>query len=99
MMNFGPFAMLFGFVVVLLGVIVALRFVIGTGGNAIGPSRGHGSHGMRLEAPREQSDPLDIVRDRYARGEIDHDDLERYLDNLIPPGRPSSPGDQARGRP
>ena len=91
-MIFGPFAMLFGFVVVVLGVIVALRFVVGTGGNAIGPSRRHGSHQTGIEAPREQSDPIEIVRERYARGEIDHDELDRYLSNLVVDERPGRSG-------
>ena len=87
-MVFGPLVMLFGFVIVLLGVIVALRFVVGTGGNAFHPSWGHRSHRADLEAPRGQSDPLKIVRERYARGEIDHDELERYLSNLVVDERP-----------
>ena len=92
MMTFAPFAMLFGFVVVVLGVIVAIRFVVGTGSNAIGPSCGHRSHQTDLEAPRQQSDPLEIVRERYARGEIDHDELERYLSNLVVGKRPGHSG-------
>jgi uncharacterized membrane protein len=28
-------------------------------------------------------DPLAVVRDRYARGEITHEELDRYLDRLL----------------
>ncbi len=89
MMVFGPFVMVLGFVVVLLAVFVVLRFVVGgIGGNAMHPSRGTGSRRENLEAPRDQRDPLEIVRERYARGEIDHDELERYLHNLVVDGQP-----------
>ncbi|MHB1509307.1 MAG: SHOCT domain-containing protein [Acidimicrobiales bacterium] len=89
MMVFGPLVMLFGFVVVVLAVFVVLRFFGGgTGGNAIRPSSGTGSRRENLEAPRDQRDPIDIVRERYARGEIDHDELERYLHILVVDGQP-----------
>ncbi|MDA8354792.1 MAG: hypothetical protein M0Z95_00460 [Actinomycetota bacterium] len=39
------------------------------------------------EAPKAR-DPLEIVRERYARGEIDHDELERYLDHLLTSEQP-----------
>lgn len=70
--------MMFGFVV--------LRFVIG--GNAMRPFRRAGSQQGNREAPKDQRDPLEIVRVRYARGELDHDELEHYLDNLVVDERP-----------
>jgi uncharacterized membrane protein len=89
MMGFGPIAMIFGFVVVLFAVFMVLRFVAGgIGGNAMRPSCGAGIQRGDLEAPRDQRDPLEIVRERYARGEIDHDELERYLSNLVVDERP-----------
>ena len=94
MMVFGPFVMLVGFAVVLLGVIVASRFVAGGAGQrAVGPgcmgsARTPGRPASGLEAPKAAADPLEIVRERYARGEIDHDELERYLDNLLTSERP-----------
>lgn len=89
MMVLGPLMMVFGFVVLLLVVFVVLRFVVGgIGGNAMRPSCGAGSQRGNLEAPKDQRDPLEIVRERYARGEIDHDELEHYLDNLVVDERP-----------
>ena len=94
MMVFGPFVMLVGFAVVLLGVIVASRFVAGGAGQrAVGPgcmgsARTPGRPASGLEAPKAAADPLEIVRERYARGEIDHDELERYLDHLLTSERP-----------
>ena len=101
MMVFGPLAMLLGFVVVVLGVVVVLRFVLGSfGANTLGRSSDAANQGARLEAPsapRDERDPIEIVRERYARGEIDHDELERYLDNLVVDERPGRPGRDPRG--
>jgi uncharacterized membrane protein len=100
MMVFGPLVMLVGFAVVLIGVMVALRFVAGGAGQrAMGPgcmgrARTPGRPASGLEAPKAAGDPLEIVRERYARGEIDHDELERYLDHLLTserPGRAAAP--------
>jgi len=97
-MVLGPLVMVFGFVVVLLAVFVALRFVVGgIGGNAMRPSCGAGSQRGDLEARSDQRDPLEIVRERYARGEIDHDELERYLDNLVVDGQPRRSVDDPSG--
>ena len=98
MMVFGPLAMLLGFVIVVLGVVVVLRFVVGSfGANTLGRSSDAAQQGRRLEAPRDERDPIEIVRERYARGEIDHDELERYLDNLVVDERPGCPGHTPRG--
>ncbi len=86
--------MLIGLVVVLLGVLVALRLVAGGAGRramgrgCMGQARIRGGPAPGLEAPKPAPDPLEIVRERYARGEIDHDELERYLDNLVVDERP-----------
>lgn len=99
MMVFGPLAMFLGLVVVVLGVVVVLRFVVGGFGNTLGRSSDAAHHGARLEAPRaprDERDPLEIVHERYARGEIDHDELERYLDNLVVDERPGRPGHSPR---
>ena len=44
--------------------------------------RGHGQG-------RGGEDPLAVLRERYARGEIGHEEFDRYLDRLIrtEPGR------------
>ena len=94
MMVFGPLVMLVGFAVVMLGLIVASRFVAGgVGQRAMGPGcmgrdRTPGRPAPGLETPKAAADPLEIVRERYARGEIDHDELERYLDHLLTSERP-----------
>jgi hypothetical protein len=94
MMLFGPLVMLVGFVVVLVGVLVALRFVAGGAGQGaiargcMSRARTPSRPASGLETPRSAPDPLEIVRDRYARGEIDHDELERYLDHLLTSERP-----------
>lgn len=50
-----------------------------------------------------REDPLAVVRERYARGEIGHDELDRYLDRLLrtdpavfqhPPGAPREETDR-----
>jgi hypothetical protein len=98
MMVFGSLVMLVVFAVVLVGVMAALRFVAGGAGQrAMGPgcmgrARTPGRPVSDLEAPKAAADPLEIVRERYARGEIDHDELERYLDNLVVDERPGRPG-------
>ena len=97
MMVFGPLAMLLGLVVVVLGVVVVLRFVVGGfGANTLGRSSDAAHQGARLGASRDERDPLEIVRERYARGEIDHDELERYLGNLVVDERPGRPGHSPR---
>ncbi|MDA8281938.1 MAG: SHOCT domain-containing protein [Actinomycetota bacterium] len=94
MMVFGPLVMLVSVVVVLLGVIVASRFVAGGGGQraigcgCMGGARTPGRPVSGLEAPKAAADPLEIVRERYARGEIDQDELERSLDHLLASERP-----------
>ncbi len=98
MMVFGPLVMLVGFAVVLVGVMMALRFVAGGAGRSargpcMGRARSPGRPASGLEAPKAASDPLEIVRERYARGEIDHDELERYLDNLLTSERPRRAAD------
>jgi Predicted membrane protein (DUF2078). len=37
----------------------------------------------RSQSSTEESDPLDALRDRYARGEIDEVEFERRLDALL----------------
>jgi uncharacterized membrane protein len=94
MMVFGPLVMLVTFAVVVLGVVVASRVVAGgarrraVGPGCMGRARTPGRPVSGLEAPKAAGDPLEIVRERYARGEIDHDELERYLDHLLASERP-----------
>ena len=53
-----------------------------------GPFRGPGQHGSLREHERGQDqrageDPLAVLRERYARGEISHEEFDRYLDRLV----------------
>ncbi len=49
-------------------------------GCGFGPS--HPAQDGRTERPARE-DPLAIVRERYARGEIDHAELERRVEGLL----------------
>ncbi len=71
-------------VVIALVVTVARRFAPGHGtmgmGCGFGPS--HPIAEKTTEIPARE-DPLAIVRERYARGEIDHAELERRIEGLL----------------
>lgn len=95
--------------IVLFGVIMALRLFTGTGhgaGASCGTMRsscGTASRRTRFETPKDERypledkrDPLKIVRERYARGEIDYDEFERYLDTLLAHERPDHPDNTSR---
>ncbi len=58
------------------------------------PGRGIGSSQTEGEKRAEQparDDPLAIARERYARGEIDHAELERRVEGLVR-SEPAAPG-------
>lgn len=61
---FGPF-MLVVWVILIVLIVVALRFLLGTGRAGGGEDIG------------ERRTPLDVLQDRYARGEIDDEEYER----------------------
>jgi uncharacterized membrane protein len=95
----GSFVMVFSLVVLLVGVFAVLRLARGIArGRSIGAGDKHGN----FDPPTDQKDPIAIARECYARGEIDHDELERYLGKLVkgehprrsfsdPPGVDQSP--------
>lgn len=60
--GFGGIMMIFFWVIIIVGVILVLRYF--SAGQGWGPS-----------APAER-DPLQILRERYARGEIGTDEYE-----------------------
>ena len=76
-------------------VVTAFRRAGGRSG-PMGPGCGFGSSHpageKRAERPA-QEDPLAIVRERYARGEIDHAELERRVEGLLrsEPTEPARP--------
>lgn len=51
-----------------------------------GRRRGRQPPGRGNQAGGTPEDPLAVVRERYARGEISHDELDSYLDILLRTG-------------
>ncbi len=98
MMNFGgggvgwsmmvvwPLMMLVGLVVVVL--FARAFFYGGTSRNL----RNRRDERSNPETFVKKRDPLEVVRERYARGEIDHEELEQYLSNLLRSEGPGSLG-------
>jgi uncharacterized membrane protein len=74
-----------------LVMVTGLAFAAWMLGRALGfgprAMRGGRSGRQPLGPGRQEAgtpeDPLAVVRERYARGEISHDDLDRYLDILL----------------
>jgi putative membrane protein len=66
-MGFGMVFMLLFWVLVILGIAVLIRWLM----TQASPDR----------SPREKS-PLEILQERYARGEIDHDEYEQKKRDL-----------------
>jgi putative membrane protein len=63
-MFFGPLMMVIFIAVVVVMVTLAVRWLGGTG------------HGAAPHAPPPARTPLDILKERFARGEIDKDEFE-----------------------
>jgi putative membrane protein len=59
-------------VAVIVGVVLVVRAASGNGA----------AGGDRQAAPRERETPAELVRRRYAAGEIDRDEYERKLRDL-----------------
>ena len=82
----GPFMMLVGLVVIVL--IARVFFYGGISRNL----RDRRDERVNPETFVKNRDPLEVVRERYARGEIDHEELEQYLSNLLRSEGPGSLG-------
>jgi len=68
-MGFGMVFMLLFWILVILGIVVLIRWLM------MQPSQGRGS--------RDKA-PLEIVQERYARGEIDREEYEQKKRDLEP---------------
>jgi putative membrane protein len=67
-MGFGMISMVLFWVLVILGIVILVKWI------AAGSSSGSG-------APREKT-ALDILKERYARGEIDREEFEQKKRDL-----------------
>ncbi|XUW99987.1 MAG: SHOCT domain-containing protein [Dehalogenimonas sp.] len=69
-----------GWFLFILGLIIIGLLVWGI----IALSRGGGNHmGMGMGQPRTGQTPLDIAKERYAKGEITKDQFEEIKKNLL----------------
>ncbi len=71
--------------VALASAVTVFRRAVGRSG-PMGPGCGFGPSRPVRDERQEQparEDPLVIVRDRYARGEIDHAELEKRVEGLL----------------
>lgn len=72
-MGFGFLFMILFWALIILGIVALIRWL--TGESQAGRERG------TREQPRDKT-PLEIVQERYARGEIDRDEYEQKRRDL-----------------
>jgi putative membrane protein len=71
----------------LVGLIILVLFLLLVGGGIaavvwfVGQGSRDASHGQRQE-PRRESEALEILRRRYAAGEIDREEFQRMREEL-----------------
>jgi putative membrane protein len=71
----------------LIGLIVLVLFILLIGGGiaAVVWFIGQGSHSMGQRSrqdPRRENEALEILRQRYARGEMDREEFQRMREEL-----------------
>lgn len=71
----GMFMMLLVFAAVIAFFVVAARWLAGLGG--------HGHHNPPNSPPTDKPSALDILKERFARGEIDKDEFEERKRHLL----------------
>lgn len=82
-------------------VLLPLAGMLGgsSSGNWNGDERGNWSQGGRThdtDEDLEPTDPLDRLRDRYARGDLSDEDFERKLEALLETQTPEGARERAR---
>jgi putative membrane protein len=75
-MGFGILLMLLFWALVILGIVAVVRWL---------SSESQGRRERAAGAPPRAQTPLEIVRERYARGEIDRDEYEQKRRDLQVP--------------
>jgi putative membrane protein len=71
MFGFGSFWMIILWIVIIVGAVIVIKVLLDRDGR-----------GSRQVSPRDDS-ALDILKKRYAAGEIDHDEFERRKKNIL----------------
>jgi hypothetical protein len=69
--------------VMLAAMAAVLTLLAGRGGRGGMPFCGPGRHSPADAPQPTREDPLQVLRERYARDEIDHAEFERALDGLL----------------
>jgi putative membrane protein len=78
MMGWGMWMIPWGWILIIILVVILIYAVAGRGGNRpAGPSMG-----LHMEDKQDLETPLDILKKRYARGEISRDDFEQMKKDL-----------------
>jgi len=71
MYGFGGFWMIILSVAVIVGVVIIIKILLD-----------RGSRGSK-QIPERSDSPIDILKKRYAAGEIDHDEFERRKQDIM----------------
>jgi putative membrane protein len=78
MMGWGWWMIPWGWILIVILVVIVICALAGRAGQR--PSES--SKGLRMEEKQDLETPLDILKKRYARGEISREDFERMKNDL-----------------